>query len=136
MKLLLKSILAITLLLGGVLAAVQLFAISAIGDLIKQAQRQQRPLTLWHDTLDPSSLTSSQDPTPVIFVGKNWQGSITVIALEGYQKLGVIDGIPDKPERLQDIRGQFIGRVFYYGIRQLVGEGNDQFVDAIQLSFQ
>ena len=129
MKLLLKSILGVALLLGGTLAVVQLFAISAIDDLIEQAQRQQRPLTLWHDTLDPSSLTTSQQPTPVIFVGNNWQGSITVIALEGYQKLGVIDGIPDKLERLQDIRGQFIDRVFYYGIRLLVGEGNDQFVD-------
>lgn len=110
-------------------ATVQFLAISAIDDLIAQAETQQRPLTLWYKDGLAATPTQTQEPLEVIFVGNNWQGSITVIALDGYRKIGVIDGIPDKLERLKAIREQFIGRVFFYGVRNLVGEGHDQYVD-------
>ena len=110
-------------------ATVQFLAISAIDDLIAEAETQQRPLTLWYQDGLPATPTQTQVPLEVIFVGNNWQGSITVIALDGYRKIGVIDGIPDKLERLKAIREQFIGRVFFYGVRNLVGEGHDQYVD-------
>lgn len=111
------------------LLVVQYLATSALDELIQQTQSQQRPLTRWHDGGTGAQLKANNGLVEAIFVGNNWQGSITVIALDGYQKVGVIDGTPDKLERLQAIRGQFLGRMFYYGIRNLVGEGHDQFVD-------
>lgn len=107
---------------------VQYISISAIDDLIEQAESETRPLTLWHTTANDLTISDS-NLVDVIFVGNNWQGSITVIALDGYRKIGVLDGIPDKLERLKEVRSQFVGRMLYIGIRELVGEGNDQFVD-------
>ena len=107
----------------------QFIAISSLDSLIEQAENRISPKTLWHTAVDTEQLLVANNKTEVIFVGNNWQGSITVIALDGYKKIGVIDGIPDKLERLKDVRSQFLGRVLYFGIRQLVGEGNDQFVD-------
>ncbi|QBY04282.1 serine/threonine protein kinase [Thalassotalea sp. HSM 43] len=107
---------------------IQYVSISALDTLIEQAESETRPLSRWHTTA--SDLTvNDNDLVNVIFVGNNWQGSITVIALDGYRKIGVIDGIPDKLERLKEVRSQFIERMLYIGIRELVGEGNDQFVD-------
>lgn len=111
------------------LIAIQLFSISALDELIERTEQESRPLHLWHSDLQSNSSLTVTDPVPVVFVGNNWQGTITVISLEGYQKLGVIDGIPDKLERLREIRKQFLGRMMFYGIRELPGEGNDQFVD-------
>lgn len=107
---------------------IQYVSISALDTLIEQAESETRPLSKWQTTA--SDLTvNDNDLVNVIFVGNNWQGSITVIALDGYRKIGVIDGIPDKLERLKEVRSQFIERMLYIGIRELVGEGNDQFVD-------
>lgn len=134
MKLIKITLSILVVLLVVAIASVQYLSISALNTLIDETEKQTRPLSLWHSNLQQSSaaITSLSDnakPLEVVFVGNNWQGTITVIALDGYKKLGVIDGTPDKLERLKDIRSQFLGRMFYYGIRNMVGEGNDQFVD-------
>lgn len=64
-----------------------------------------------------------------IFVGNNWEGMIDVIDAATYTNLGRINGIPDKAERMREIRGNFIHFILFYGIRYLVGEGHDQYVD-------
>lgn len=69
------------------------------------------------------------DVNPVIFVGNNWQGTITVIDEIDYSVIGVINGIPDKNERLEEIKSSFVHRMLFYGIRMLPGEGNNQYVD-------
>ncbi len=122
-------LLGLVLLLIALFGVIQYLAISAMDDLIKQTATENRPLMRWHDEIDTSNLTTDGKPVEVIFVGNNWQGTITVIALDGYKKVGVIDGTPDKLARLKAIREQFIGRLFFYGVRNLVGEGHDQFVD-------
>lgn len=68
-------------------------------------------------------------PAPVIFVGNNWQGTITVIDSDSLDVLGVLNGIPDKTQRLEEAKSRFIGRMLFYGIKQMVGEGNNQYVD-------
>ncbi|MEM7084455.1 MAG: hypothetical protein AAF465_17165, partial [Pseudomonadota bacterium] len=70
-----------------------------------------------------------QGPQPVVFVGNNWQGTITVIDSRTFEVIGVLDGIPDKKERLKEIRERFVQRLMFYGIRELVGEGHNQYVD-------
>lgn len=64
------------------------------------------------------------------FVGNNWDGTVTVISpAKNYQKIGVINMVPDKKERLTEIYLNPIKLVAYSYIRNTAGEGNDQLVD-------
>jgi len=65
----------------------------------------------------------------VIFVGNNWDGTINVIDAESFDRLGVINGVPDKRERLKEIRRNPIDFLFFQAVRYLIGEGHDQLVD-------
>lgn len=66
----------------------------------------------------------------VMFVGNNWDGTITVIRPDGdYARVGRLDAIPDKDERLAEIRSSPLDLILFLGIRYTVGEGNDQYVD-------
>ena len=49
----------------------------------------------------------------VIFVGNNWDGMIDVIDATSFQHLGVINGIPDKRERMRAIRKSLFRLIFF-----------------------
>lgn len=66
---------------------------------------------------------------PVVFVGSNWDGVIDVIDSDTYVKIGRINGIPDKDERMQEILLDPIKLVAFHGIALLIGEGHHQYVD-------
>lgn len=67
---------------------------------------------------------------PVMFVGNNWDGTVTVIDPKNdYRQLGRLSVIPDEAERLEHIRASPIRRFYFWAIRQRVGEGNNQLVD-------
>ncbi|QPP10846.1 YncE family protein [Streptomyces bathyalis] len=66
----------------------------------------------------------------VMFVGNNWDGTADVIESSGsFEKLGRINVIPDKQERLDEIYADPVKLLFFLGIRNGPGEGHDQFVD-------
>ena len=66
----------------------------------------------------------------VMFVGNNWDGTVDVIASHGdFAKIGRINVVPDKDERLTAIYLNPIALVYYLGIQQGPGEGHDQLVD-------
>ncbi|UJW28480.1 YncE family protein [Saccharothrix sp. AJ9571] len=66
----------------------------------------------------------------VMFVGNNWEGTATVIKARGdFARIGRINVIPDKEERLREIYLDPIRLIFFLGIRETAGEGHDQFVD-------
>jgi len=66
----------------------------------------------------------------VMFVGNNWEGTVDVIESSGtYQKLGRINVIPDRAQRLAEIYLNPIKLVYFLGIRNGPGEGHDQLVD-------
>ncbi|MEM9173397.1 MAG: serine/threonine protein kinase [Pseudomonadota bacterium] len=109
------------LLLIGVLAA-QVLSVRSINQTLEES-----PIPVF--AIDASGVDQSSEPKPVIFVGNNWQGTITVIDPADYAVLGVINGIPDKLERLEEIKSGFVRRLWFYGIRNLVGEGHNQYVD-------
>lgn len=129
MKFVRRTFFFLLLFIACVVVTLQYLAINALDELIDEAQKQTTPSHIWHSGLSSDVVLDNSNPTSVIFVGNNWQGTITVIALNGYKKLGIIDGMPDKLVRFREIRGSFINRVLFYGIRLLVGEGNDQYVD-------
>ncbi|MDO0909565.1 YncE family protein [Streptomyces sp. DT2A-34] len=66
----------------------------------------------------------------VLFVGNNWDGTADVIKSSGdFARIGRIDVIPDKDERMAEINADPIKWIYFMAIRNSVGEGHDQFVD-------
>ncbi|OIK04121.1 YncE family protein [Streptomyces monashensis] len=66
----------------------------------------------------------------VMFVGNNWDGTADVIKSTGdFAKIGRIDVVPDKAERLAEINADPIKWIYYTSIRNEVGQGHDQYVD-------
>nr|WP_240966137.1 YncE family protein [Streptomyces zingiberis] len=87
----------------------------------------------------PTATVASAEParpsagTPlreVMLVGNNWEGTADVIESSGdFAKIGRINLVPDKKERLREIYLNPVKLAFFLGIRHTVGEGNDQYVD-------
>lgn len=74
--------------------------------------------------------TSSEELKEVFFVGNNWEGTADVINSRGdYAKIGRLNMIPDKKERLREIYLNPVKLAFFLGIRLGPGEGHDQYVD-------
>ncbi|GAA2562883.1 YncE family protein [Streptomyces levis] len=66
----------------------------------------------------------------VLFVGNNWDGTADVIESAGdFARIGRIDVVPDKAERMAEINADPIRWIAFMTIRNSVGEGHDQFVD-------
>ncbi|MET9962008.1 YncE family protein [Streptomyces sp. NPDC006326] len=66
----------------------------------------------------------------VLFVGNNWEGTADVLASTGdLSRIGRINVISDKEERLREIYLNPVKLGFFLGIRNTAGEGHDQFVD-------
>ncbi|NBE52893.1 PQQ-binding-like beta-propeller repeat protein [Streptomyces sp. YC537] len=65
-----------------------------------------------------------------MLVGNNWEGTADVIEASGdFAKIGRMNLIPDKAERLREIYTNPIKLAFFLGIRLTVGEGHDQYTD-------
>jgi YVTN family beta-propeller protein len=77
----------------------------------------------------PEGPPMRRDTHPVMFVGNNWDGTADIVDARNFQRLGRIDTIPDRDERMREILLNPVRTGFFLGIRQLVGEGNDQFTD-------
>jgi YVTN family beta-propeller protein len=65
----------------------------------------------------------------VLFVGNNWDGTADVIQPRKFGRLARINIIPDIEERMAEIQSDPERYGYFLGIRELVGEGHDQFVD-------
>ncbi|MDQ0809283.1 DNA-binding beta-propeller fold protein YncE [Streptomyces sp. B3I7] len=87
-------------------------------------------------TITPAAATATAADTAgtalqeVMFVGNNWDGTADVIHSSGtYAKIGSVDVVPDKTERMAEINADPIKWIYFQAIRNSVGEGHDQFVD-------
>ena len=69
------------------------------------------------------------DVRRVVFVGNNWAGTADVLAPGTFDKLGTINVIPDREERMQEIASNPERLAYFLAIREAIGEGNDQYVD-------
>jgi DNA-binding beta-propeller fold protein YncE len=66
----------------------------------------------------------------VLFVGNNWDGTATVLKSSGdFAKVGEINVVPDKAQRIAEINADPIKWIYYTAIRNEVGQGHDQYVD-------
>jgi YVTN family beta-propeller protein len=72
---------------------------------------------------------SATGTRPVMYVGNNWDGTADVVDAQTYQVVKHINVIPDKTARLTEILLNPLKLTFYLAIRQLIGEGHDQYTD-------
>lgn len=73
---------------------------------------------------------AEQATAPAVFVGNNWGGTADVLdPNDGYERLARLDIIPDIDERMAEIYTDPVRLGFFLGIRTLIGEGNEQYVD-------
>jgi outer membrane protein assembly factor BamB len=73
--------------------------------------------------------------TPVLFVGNNWDGTADVIRQGGttskptFTRVARLNIIPDIQERMVEIATDPERLGYFLAIRELIGEGHDQYVD-------
>ena len=66
----------------------------------------------------------------VLFVGNNWDGTADVVDPRGeFERLDRLNIIPDLEERMAEIITDPVRLGYFLAIRELIGEGHDQFVD-------
>jgi DNA-binding beta-propeller fold protein YncE len=76
-----------------------------------------------------SPATAAKKTRPVLMVANNWDGTADVVDPKRFTRLKRIDIIPDIEQRMAEIRSDPVAYGYFLGIRQLVGEGHDQYVD-------
>src|SRR5215211_6560178 len=65
-----------------------------------------------------------------VFVGNNWDGTADILyPHDHYRRVARINIVPDLQKRLLDIYTHPDKLAYFLAIRELVGEGHDQFVD-------
>lgn len=65
----------------------------------------------------------------VLVVSNNWDGTADIVDPRRYTRLKRLNIIPDHAERMAEIQSDPVAYGYFLGIRQLVGEGHDQYVD-------
>jgi DNA-binding beta-propeller fold protein YncE len=65
----------------------------------------------------------------VLVVSNNWAGTADLVDPSTFARIKRLDVVPDKAQRLAEIRADPTRSFLFDGIRTLVGEGHDQFVD-------
>jgi DNA-binding beta-propeller fold protein YncE len=80
--------------------------------------------------LAPPARANHTTTKPVLFVGNNWDGTADVISVgPKFKRIARLNIIPDIDERMMEIFTNPERLGYFLAIRQLVGEGHDQFVD-------
>ena len=111
-------------LVAGVLAAAG--ALAPTPAEADEADGKRRSAVVDRATAPPATTTATRR---VIFVGNNWEGTATLVGPKDFKRLGEIDVVPDYAERMQEIATNPYRLAYFLAIRELIGEGNDQFVD-------
>jgi hypothetical protein len=65
----------------------------------------------------------------VLVVSNNWDGTADLIDPRTFKRLDRVNVIPDKAERIAEIRADETRSFFFDSIRELIGEGHNQYVD-------
>jgi YVTN family beta-propeller protein len=73
--------------------------------------------------------TAQQQPRDVLYVGNNWDGTADVVDPVTFERIDRLNIVPDLQQRMAEIMMDPVRFGYFLGIRQLVGEGHDQYVD-------
>jgi len=79
----------------------------------------------------PAGAQATAETRDVVMVGNNWDGTADVLDGHTFQRLTRFDVVPDLAERMAEIRTDPARLAYFLAIRQMIGEGHDQFVDDI-----
>src|SRR5215207_6851526 len=80
--------------------------------------------------LAPASADAKLPPTrDILTVGNNWDGTADLVDPRRFKVLKRLNIVPDKDQRMAEIQADPVRLGYFMAIRQLVGEGHDQFVD-------
>ena len=77
----------------------------------------------------------ADDLRRVVYVGNNWDGTADVLLPGSFRRVGRIDIVPDREERMAEIQLNPYRLAYFLAIRELIGEGNDQLVDDMYSSY-
>jgi hypothetical protein len=69
---------------------------------------------------------TSQD---ILVVSNNWDGTADIVNPTTFKRIARMNIVPDRQERLAEINADPVKQGYFMAIRELVGEGHDQFVD-------
>jgi DNA-binding beta-propeller fold protein YncE len=79
--------------------------------------------------LGPQVAEAKRPTRNVLVVSNNWAGTADIVDPARMKRLARLNIIPDREERMAEIRSNPDRLAYFLAIRQAVGEGNDQFVD-------
>jgi hypothetical protein len=71
----------------------------------------------------------SKGKRDVLVVSNNWAGTADLVDPHTFKRLKRIDVIPDAERRIAEIEADPTAKFYYDSIRELVGQGHDQYVD-------
>jgi DNA-binding beta-propeller fold protein YncE len=77
----------------------------------------------------PAAPAAPAGQRDVLVVSNNWAGTADLVDPRSFRRLKRLNVIPDRAQRIAEIEADPGRKIFFDGIRQLVGEGHDQFVD-------
>src|SRR5215211_6165294 len=79
--------------------------------------------------LVPAASASQRETRDVLVVSNNWGGNADLVDPRTFERLDRINVIPDKAKRIAEIEADPTAKFYFDNIRELVGEGHDQYVD-------
>jgi DNA-binding beta-propeller fold protein YncE len=77
----------------------------------------------------PAALGAPAGQRDVLVVSNNWAGTADLIDPHTFKRFERINVVPDRKQRIAEIEADPGRKLIYDGIRDLVGEGHDQYVD-------
>lgn len=78
---------------------------------------------------DSVTQASTTDLRDVIVVGNNWDGTVDIYDPHTHQRIKKLNAVPDKEERLEELKSSIKRRIVSTFIKEVIGEGNHQMVD-------
>ena len=77
----------------------------------------------------PAASAAPAGQRDVMVISNNWAGTADVVDPHTFQRLARINVIPDRDERIAEISADPPKKLYFDAIRELVGEGHNQYVD-------
>ena len=77
----------------------------------------------------PASAAQRPATRDVLVVSNNWDGTADFIDTKTFERVKRLNIIPDAEERVAEIESNPDDLAYFLAIRELVGEGHDQYVD-------
>ena len=80
--------------------------------------------------LAPAAMAAERRGTrDVLVVSNNWAGSADLVDPHTFKRLKRVNVIPDRAKRVAEIEADPAAKLYFDGIRELIGEGHNQYVD-------